>query len=132
MTWMRTFLVDSGRFLTFSARRSESLNESKVSFVAVDEAHCVSQWGHDFRPEYRQIAGLREKFPRVPLMALTATATERVRGDIEKQLQLRDPRCYVASFNRPNLTYRVSAKAGSYEQILNFIRARGRESGHGV
>ena len=107
----------------------EDLQKWNVNLFAIDEAHCISEWGHDFRPEYRQIAGLREKFPTVPMMALTATATERVRGDIEKQLQLRAPRCYVASFNRPNLTYRVSAKAGSYEQILNFIRARGRESG---
>jgi len=87
----------------------EDLQRWNVNLFAIDEAHCISEWGHDFRPEYRQIAGLREKFPTVPLMALTATATERVRGDIEKQLQLRDPRCYVASFNRPNLTYRVSA-----------------------
>ena len=107
----------------------EDLQKWNVNLFAIDEAHCISEWGHDFRPEYRQIASLREKFPTVPMMALTATATERVRGDIEKQLQLREPRCYVASFNRPNLTYRVSAKAGSYEQILNFIRARGRESG---
>jgi ATP-dependent DNA helicase RecQ len=107
----------------------EDLQRWNVNLFAIDEAHCISEWGHDFRPEYRQIAGLRERFPTVPMMALTATATERVRGDIEKQLQLRDPRCYVASFNRPNLTYHVSAKAGSYEQILDFTRARGRESG---
>lgn len=107
----------------------EDLKRWQVNLFAIDEAHCISEWGHDFRPEYRQIAGLRPHFPDVPLMALTATATERVRGDIEKQLHLREPRCYVASFNRPNLTYRVSAKSGSYEQILNFIRARPRESG---
>ncbi len=107
----------------------EDLQRWNVNLFAIDEAHCISEWGHDFRPEYRQIASLREKFPTVPMMALTATATERVRGDIERQLHLRAPRCYVASFNRPNLTYRVSAKSGSYEQILNFIRARGRESG---
>jgi ATP-dependent DNA helicase RecQ len=72
---------------------------------------------------------LREHFPNVPLMALTATATERVRGDIVQQLHLRSAACYVASFNRPNLTYRVAAKSGAYEQILNFVRARPRESG---
>jgi len=107
----------------------EDLQKWNVNLFAIDEAHCISEWGHDFRPEYRQISALREKFPTVPMMALTATATERVRGDIEQQLHLRAPRCYVASFNRPNLTYRVSAKSGSYEQILNFIRARRRESG---
>jgi ATP-dependent DNA helicase RecQ len=107
----------------------EDLKKWNVAAFAIDEAHCVSEWGHDFRPEYRQLASLREKFPGVPFIALTATATERVRADIVKQLHLHEPRCYVASFNRPNLTYRVSAKSGSYEQILSFIRARKGEAG---
>jgi len=107
----------------------EDLKRWNVNLFAIDEAHCISEWGHDFRPEYRQLSTLRTQFPDVPLMALTATATERVRGDIVTQLHLREPRCYVASFNRPNLTYRVSAKSGSYDQILNFTRARPRESG---
>ncbi len=107
----------------------DDLKKWNVSAFAIDEAHCVSEWGHDFRPEYRQLSSLREKFPGVPFMALTATATERVRADIVEQLHLHDPRCYVASFNRPNLTYRVSAKSGSYEQILSFIRARKGEAG---
>ncbi|MEK7707582.1 MAG: RecQ family ATP-dependent DNA helicase, partial [Verrucomicrobiota bacterium] len=107
----------------------EDLKRWNVNLFAIDEAHCISEWGHDFRPEYRQLSTLRTQFPDVPMMALTATATERVRGDIVTQLHLREPRCYVASFNRPNLTYRVSAKSGSYEQILNFTRARPRESG---
>ena len=107
----------------------DDLKKWNVNLFAIDEAHCISEWGHDFRPEYRQISTLREHFPGVPVMALTATATERVREDIVKQLHFHDPRCYVASFNRPNLTYRVSAKSGSYEQILNFIRARPRENG---
>jgi ATP-dependent DNA helicase RecQ len=105
------------------------LQKWNVNLFAIDEAHCISEWGHDFRPEYRQIASLRTQFPDVPVLALTATATERVRGDIERQLNLCNPRRYVASFNRPNLTYRVSAKSDSYGQILDFIRARGRESG---
>src|SRR5438874_5970721 len=100
-----------------------------VSLFAIDEAHCISEWGHDFRPEYRQLAALRDRFPDVPVMALTATATERVRRDVVAQLRLRSAGCYVASFNRPNLTYRVAAKAGAYEQILSFVRARPRESG---
>ncbi len=107
----------------------DDLKKWNVNLFAIDEAHCISEWGHDFRPEYRQIASLRQHFPNVPVMALTATATERVREDIVKQLHLREPQCYVASFNRPNLTYRVSAKSGSYEQILGFIRARPRENG---
>jgi ATP-dependent DNA helicase RecQ len=107
----------------------EDLRRWNVNLFAIDEAHCISEWGHDFRPEYRQLAGLRTLFPQVPVMALTATATERVRGDIVRQLHLQDPACYTASFNRPNLTYRVAAKTGAYEQILGFIRARKGESG---
>lgn len=107
----------------------EDLQRWRVNLFAIDEAHCISEWGHDFRPEYRQIAQLRDRFPQVPFMALTATATERVREDIATQLKLRDPARYVASFNRPNLTYRVSAKAGSYAQVLDFLRAHPRDSG---
>src|SRR5881398_158680 len=100
-----------------------------IAQIAIDEAHCISEWGHHFRPEYRELKKLRTHFPDVPVMALTATATERVRADIVKQLQLRDPRCYVASFNRPNLTYRVIPKAATYEQLLEFVRSRPNESG---
>jgi ATP-dependent DNA helicase RecQ len=100
-----------------------------IAQIAIDEAHCISEWGHDFRPEYRELKKLRQHFLDVPVMALTATATERVRADIIKQLQLRDPRCYVASFNRPNLTYRVVPKSAPYEQLLAFIRSRTTESG---
>jgi ATP-dependent DNA helicase RecQ len=107
----------------------DDLKKWSVNLFAIDEAHCVSEWGHDFRPEYRQLKILRDHFPGVPLMALTATATERVRADIVKQLHLRSPACYVASFNRPNLTYRVAAKSGAYEQILSFIKSRKGESG---
>ena len=105
------------------------LQRWNVNLLAIDEAHCISEWGHDFRPEYRQLAGLRQLFPSVPMMALTATATDRVRQDIVSLLQLREPCCYVASFNRPNLTYRVFAKNKPYEQLLDFLRKRPRESG---
>jgi ATP-dependent DNA helicase RecQ len=100
-----------------------------IAQFAIDEAHCISEWGHDFRPEYRDLKKLRTHFPDVPVMALTATATERVRADIVKQLKLREPRCYVASFNRPNLTYRVVAKTAPYDQLLEFIRSRPNDSG---
>src|SRR6184192_3943888 len=100
-----------------------------IAQFAIDEAHCISEWGHDFRPEYRELKKLRTHLPDVPIMALTATATERVRDDIIKQLKLRDPCCYVASFNRPNLTYRVVAKSSAYQQVLEFVRARPNESG---
>ena len=107
----------------------DDLKRWYVTAFAIDEAHCISEWGHDFRPEYRQIASLRGRFPDVPMMALTATATERVRADIAGQLHLRGSACYTASFNRPNLTYRISAKSGAYEQIMDFINARKGESG---
>jgi len=101
----------------------------RIAQFAIDEAHCISEWGHDFRPEYRDLKKLREHFPDAPVIALTATATERVRADIVKQLKLREPRCYVASFDRPNLTYRVVPKTAPYEQLLAFIRSRPDNSG---
>ena len=107
----------------------DDLKKWNVNLFAIDEAHCISEWGHDFRPEYRQLQTMRGIFPTVPMMALTATATERVRGDIVRQLHLKDPACYVASFNRPNLTYRVAAKSGAYDQILSYVQARPNESG---
>jgi ATP-dependent DNA helicase RecQ len=100
-----------------------------IGLIAVDEAHCVSEWGHDFRPEYRQLAGLRKEFPAVPFMALTATATERVRGDIVQYLNLSEPACHVGSFNRPNLTYRIVPRQDPYAPVLEFVRARPNESG---
>ncbi|PYL29892.1 MAG: DNA helicase RecQ [Verrucomicrobia bacterium] len=100
-----------------------------ITQIAIDEAHCISEWGHDFRPEYRELKKLRRHLPDVPIMALTATATERVRKDIVDQLHLDDARCYVASFNRPNLTYRVVPKSSPYEQVLAFVRSRSDESG---
>ena len=114
--------------LMLDAFLERALNWNIAQF-AIDEAHCISEWGHDFRPEYRELKKLRKHLPDVPLMALTATATERVRADIVKELKLRDPRCYVASFNRPNLTYRVVPKTGPYEQLLAFIRSRPNDSG---
>ena len=107
----------------------EKVKEWKVAQIAIDEAHCISEWGHDFRPEYRELARLRELLPDVPIMALTATATERVRSDILQQLKLRDSRCYIASFDRPNLTYRVVPKSAPYEQLLEFLRERPNDSG---
>jgi ATP-dependent DNA helicase RecQ len=107
----------------------DALKKWQVRLLAIDEAHCISEWGHDFRPEYRQLAQLRDHFSDVPLLALTATATERVREDIGRQLHLREPRRYVASFNRPNLHYRVEAKVKAYEQLFEFLQARANESG---
>jgi len=100
-----------------------------IAQFAIDEAHCISEWGHDFRPEYRELKKLRKHLPDVPIMALTATATERVRADIIKELKLRDTCACVASFNRPNLTYRVVPKTAPYEQLLTFVRSRPNDSG---
>jgi ATP-dependent DNA helicase RecQ len=107
----------------------ENLRDWNVQALAIDEAHCISEWGHDFRPEYRQLARLRETLPDVPLMALTATATARVRRDIVERLKLRDPAVFVASFNRPNLTYRVVPKDQPLRQLVDFVRRREGESG---
>lgn len=107
----------------------QNLRNWNVRRLAIDEAHCVSEWGHDFRPEYRQLAKLRAILPEAPVMALTATATERVREDIIRHLALRNPQVFVASFNRPNLTYRVIAKDKPLGQVIDFIRKREDESG---
>jgi ATP-dependent DNA helicase RecQ len=101
----------------------------KIAALAVDEAHCISEWGHDFRPEYRRLREVRQVLPRVPVLALTATATERVRLDIVKQLDLQAPALFLASFNRPNLNYQVVAKSGAAAQVCNFASARPEESG---
>ena len=108
----------------------DDLRRWGVACVAVDEAHCISEWGHDFRPEYRQLRELRSRLPEgVPFMALTATATPQVRADILEQLHLQDPGVFVASFNRPNLTYRVAPRSSGYRQVLEFLRARPGEGG---
>lgn len=107
----------------------EVVRSWNVQLIAIDEAHCVSEWGHDFRPEYRALSALRDAFPKVPIMALTATATERVREDIAQVLRLRAPKRFVASFNRPNLLYRVLPKAQPLKQIVEFIGEHPGESG---
>jgi superfamily II DNA helicase RecQ len=100
-----------------------------VSFVAVDEAHCISQWGHDFRPEYRQLGRLRELLPGVSLHAYTATATARVRRDIAAQLQLKDPLELVGSFDRPNLLYRALPRATLKKQLIDILGRHRGEAG---
>jgi len=102
------------------------VGDQRLSFVAVDEAHCISQWGHDFRPEYRQLAQLRDRWPGVSLHAFTATATARVRRDIVSQLGLRQPVEMVGSFDRPNLLYRVLPRANLKRQIQDVL---GRHKG---
>lgn len=106
-----------------------ALRTWKVNLFAVDEAHCISEWGHDFRPEYRKLTELRNIFPQVPFMALTATATQRVRTDIIHHLKLRNPSVHVASFNRPNLAYQVWPKENPDKQVLQWVKNHKNESG---
>src|SRR5688500_12839535 len=110
----------------------ELLGRVKLSFFAIDEAHCISEWGHDFRPEYRELRRLRSLFPDVPIGAFTATATQRVRADIVAQLRLHDAARFVGSFNRANLFYEVRPKetAGqAHSQLMGYLREHEQESG---
>ncbi len=105
------------------------LIQNPPSLIAIDEAHCISEWGHDFRPEYQQLHILKSRFSQVPIMALTATATEQVLVDIKKNLTLREPVEVKVGFNRPNLFYEVRPKHDTFKQILAFIQARRGDSG---
>ena len=106
----------------------EFLRTLHISLIAIDEAHCISEWGHDFRPDYRNLKLLRQKFPRIPITALTATATEKVREDIIKQLRLDDPKVFISSFNRPNLSYAVIPKKDSLRSIRALLDKHKGES----
>lgn len=107
----------------------ERLKELDISLFAIDEAHCVSQWGHDFRPEYIQLGQLRRLFPAVPMIALTATAEKQTRLDIVQRLQLTHARQIIAGFDRPNIRYTVIDKAKPYQQVCAFLDSRSEESG---
>ena len=101
----------------------ELLAQSRLALIAIDEAHCVSQWGHDFRPEYLQLAVLAERFGGVPRIALTATADAQTRAEIIERLRLGEARIFVSSFDRPNIRYRIVEKDDARRQLLDFIRA---------
>ncbi len=103
-----------------------------IAGFAIDEAHCVSEWGHDFRPEYRQLRQIRQLYPDVPVIGLTATATERVREDISQQLGMYQPYIHVASFNRTNLYYEVIPKQGTEQSYLNLLQQIKRMQGSGI
>ncbi len=107
----------------------EFLDSVKVDCIAIDEAHCISEWGHDFRPEYRKIAHVRKRFPDAVCIALTATATARVRSDIRKNLEMNESNDFVASFNRENLFYKIIHKNNPFKQILDFLEQFKNESG---
>lgn len=107
----------------------ERLQDIPIALFAIDEAHCVSQWGHDFRPEYVELGRLRSLFPDTPLIALTATADLQTRNDIMKRLGLEDARVYVTGFDRPNIRYTVVEKRKPFQQLMEFLAARPQEAG---
>jgi ATP-dependent DNA helicase RecQ len=107
----------------------EMLDGARIALFAIDEAHCVSQWGHDFRPEYLQLAELAQRFPGVPRIALTATADVQSREDIRRRLRLDDAELFLSSFDRPNIRYAVVPKSGPLKQLTTFLGAHQGESG---
>lgn len=105
------------------------LQKANISFVAIDEAHCISEWGHDFRPEYRKIRGIVEDLGNLPIIALTATATPKVQQDIQKNLQMEDARVFQSSFNRKNLYYEIRPKTDTKKQLIRYIKGNAGKSG---
>ena len=105
------------------------LKEVNISFFAIDEAHCISEWGHDFRPEYRRLRPIIDEIGKVPIIALTATATEKVQGDIQKNLGMMDASLFKASFNRANLYYEIRPKQNVLKEIIKFVKQNSGKSG---
>src|SRR5688572_22749861 len=103
-------------------RMLDALEDAELALFAIDEAHCVSQWGHDFRPEYLQLSLLHERFPAVPRIALTATADPQTRDEIVRRLGLEDAKIFISSFDRPNIRYSIVDKADARSQLLRFIQ----------
>ncbi len=114
---------------TSKIRELLSSPELKISCITIDEAHCVSQWGHDFRPDYLEISSIRHLFPDAVMLALTATATEHVRQDICKNLGMKNPKVFISSFNRENIYLEVQPKRGAMETVINYIRKHSGDSG---
>lgn len=124
---LKLLYVSPERLLTRSFY--DLMLQMKISLFAIDEAHCISSWGHDFRPEYTKMKFLKKSFPQVPIMALTATADKLTRKDIVNQMGLQNPKVFVSSFDRPNLSIEVRPGQKRLQQIINFIRQRPNQSG---
>jgi ATP-dependent DNA helicase RecQ len=122
----RLVFVAPERLLT--PRFLQLIERLEIRAFAIDEAHCISHWGHDFRPEYRQFASLKKRFPQASVHAYTATATERVRADIAAQLRLRDPAILVGTFDRPNLVYRIVPRVDARAQVLEILQRHSRQA----
>ena len=126
---LKLLYVAPERLLQSGDQFIDFLKSVRVSLFAIDEAHCISSWGHDFRPEYMQLSKLKRYFPNVPLIALTATADKLVRQDIIERLNVKNARLFLSSFNRPNIFYAVEPKRNSYAQLLDYLEKRPDESG---
>ncbi|WP_031528419.1 DNA helicase RecQ [Dyadobacter crusticola] len=136
MTRVKTDALDGSLKLLYIAPESltkednlDFLKRVKISFVAIDEAHCISEWGHDFRPEYRRIYGIIENIGQLPIIALTATATPKVQQDIRKNLQMEEAETFKSSFNRKNLYYEIRPKKDVKKQLIRYIRNNKGKSG---
>ncbi len=123
---IKILYVAPERFAVASFR--DFLHTLRVSLIAVDEAHCISEWGHDFRPDYRNLKNLRSFFPDTPIIGLTATATKKVQEDIVEQLNLDNPQIFISSFNRANLTYIVQPKRNAFRMLLDLLQKHKDES----
>ncbi|HEY2866158.1 MAG TPA: RecQ family ATP-dependent DNA helicase, partial [Pyrinomonadaceae bacterium] len=126
---LKLLYVAPERLLQRGDKFLDFLREINVSLFAIDEAHCISSWGHDFRPEYIQLGKLKTEFPNTPIIALTATADKLVRKDIFERLNIADADLFVSSFNRPNIFYTVEPKQNSFGKLLDFLEDRKDESG---
>lgn len=123
---LKLLYIAPERFASFGFK--EFLQSIKISLIAIDEAHCISEWGHDFRTEYRNLSKLKSMFPDTPLIALTATATEKVKLDILKQLNLSEPKIFITGFDRKNLSLQIMKKNSTFEKILNLLEKYRNES----
>ncbi len=126
---LKLLYVAPERLLQSGDRFIDFLREIKVSLFAIDEAHCISSWGHDFRPDYIQLGKLKTEFQQVPVIALTATADKLVRQDIFERLNIADAELFISSFNRPNIFYSVQPKKNSFDRLLDFLEGHKDESG---